>query len=124
MMGCTAGDYETVLRVLKEEIAVASEYGLRFNYSKMVLYPLAGDAFLGDLSGFTDLGININRSGNVMFMKVPIVGSAAFVKEWGDAKMEYIKRVFDGLRGLSRRLGLGSRSPSAMASMLESNPST
>ena len=35
-----------------------------------------------------------------MLMEVPIVGSAAFVEEWAEAKMEYIKKVFDGLRGV------------------------
>ena len=101
--GVYGGDYETVLRVLKEEMAVASEYGLRFNFSKMVVYPLAGDACTVDLSGFSALGIKVDRSGNLMFMKVPVVGSTTFVKEWADAKIEYIMKVFDGLRGLSRR---------------------
>ena len=56
--------------------------GCVFNFSKMVVYPLAGDAFTGDLSGFVAMGIKVDRTRNLMFMKVPIVGSAAFVKEW------------------------------------------
>ena len=90
MMASLGGQYETVLRVLREEMALASEYGLRFNASKMVVYPLAGDNFRGDLSGFIALGIKVNTTGNLMFMKVPVVGNAAFVKERASSKMEYI----------------------------------
>ncbi len=43
------GDVQTVLKVLKGEIAIGAEYGARKKYSKMVLYPLAGD-WLSDVS--------------------------------------------------------------------------
>eukprot|EP00973_Karenia_brevis_P076691 10652408-Karenia_brevis.AAC.1 len=53
-----------VLKVMKGKIVVGREYGLRNNYSKMVLYPLAGDAFDGDVSEFERLGISVDYSGN------------------------------------------------------------
>ena len=58
--GVMGGDYESVLRVLKGEIARGPAYGIRNNYSKMVLYPLAGTGFEGDLSEFTRLGIRVD----------------------------------------------------------------
>ena len=35
------------------------------------------------------------------FMQVPTVGSQAFMKEWAADKMKDIKKVLEGLRGLS-----------------------
>ena len=64
------------------ELALVAEYGLRLNCSKMVVYVPAGDNFSGDLSGFRQLGIKVDFSGNVAFMKVPIVGSTEFFSEW------------------------------------------
>ena len=61
---------EAVLIVLEKEVALGPEYGLRNNYSKMVVYPLAGQQFVGDLSRFAALGIAIDYSGNVKFMQV------------------------------------------------------
>ena len=77
------------------------EYGLRNNYSKMVVYPLAGQHFVGDLSRFAALGIAIDYSGNVKFMQVPVVGSAGFVQEWVANKMGVIKWILGGIKGLS-----------------------
>ena len=79
------------------------QYGLRNNYDKMVVYPLAGRAFTGGLSKFERLGIKVDYSQNVKFMQVPVVGSGEFVREWVEYKMGIIKRVFAGLRGLSKR---------------------
>ena len=45
----------------------------------------------------------MDYSCNVTFMKVPIVGSAEFFREWADEKLELIRRVFEGIRGLSSR---------------------
>ena len=36
-------------------------------------------------------------------MQVPIVGSPAFMKEWAVDKMKDIKKVMEGLRGLSSK---------------------
>jgi len=69
----------------------------------MVLYPLAGRGFTGDLSRFEELGIKIDYSGNVKFMQVPVVGSREFVKEWVGQKMSIIKSILEGIRGLSKR---------------------
>ena len=90
-------------KVLEKEIALGPEYGLRNNYEKMVVYPLAGERFTGDLSKFTDLGITVDYSGNVKFMQVPIVGSEAFIREWLQYKLGIIKNIFEGIRGLSSR---------------------
>ena len=40
--GVDGGDYEAVFKVLEKEIELGPEYGLRNNYDKMVVYPLAG----------------------------------------------------------------------------------
>ena len=94
--GVDGGDCDTVLKVLEKEIALGSEYGLRNNYDKMVLYPLAGDQFTGDLSKFVELGITIDYSGNVKFMQVPIAGSTQFIKDWVAYKMGIIKGILSG----------------------------
>ena len=101
--GVLGGDCDKVLAVLKREIELGPEYGSKFNFSKMVVYPVAGQLFDGDLEGYRQLGIKVDLSGNVVFMKVPIAGSAAFCKEWGRLKMVEIRKVFDGLRGLPSR---------------------
>ena len=36
-------------------------------------------------------------------MKVPIEGSAEFFCEWADEKLDLIRRVFEGIRGVSNR---------------------
>ena len=54
--GVDGGDFEHVYKVLEKEIALGQEYGLRNNYTKMVVYPLAGDRFQGDLSNFERFG--------------------------------------------------------------------
>ena len=77
--------------------------GLKNNYDKMVVYPLAGDRFSGDLSRFVELGITIDYSCNVKFMQVPIAGSAEFVREWVASKMGIIKKILQGVSGLSHR---------------------
>ena len=92
-----------MFKVLEHEIALGAEYGLKNNYSKMVVYPLAGHAFAGDLSKFVELGIKIDYSGDVKFMQVPIAGSPAFIKEWVATKMGIIKKILQGLSGLSQR---------------------
>eukprot|EP00973_Karenia_brevis_P028255 3893536-Karenia_brevis.AAC.1 len=110
--GVLGGHYEHVLRVLKGEIAIGREYGIKQNFDKMVAYTLAGDKFLqgmGDrdrrkvLKEFEDLGIKLDYSGNVKFMQVPIVGDAAFIQEWINSKMAIIRRILEGLKGLSSR---------------------
>eukprot|EP00973_Karenia_brevis_P086630 12013269-Karenia_brevis.AAC.1 len=67
--GVIGGDYRAVLKALKGEIALGSEYGVRCNYSKMVVYVLGGQAFQGDLSEFERMGIKVDYSGNVKFMQ-------------------------------------------------------
>ena len=101
--GVDGGDCDAVLKVLEREIELGSEYGLKNNYSKMVVYPLAGHRFSGDLSRFEAMGIQIDYSCNVKFMQVPIVGSPEFVKEWVATKMGIIKKILQGVSGLNRR---------------------
>eukprot|EP00973_Karenia_brevis_P024207 3342815-Karenia_brevis.AAC.1 len=60
--GVMGGDCDSVLKILRGEIAIAHEYGLRYNFSKMVVYPLAGEGFTGDLSDFERLGITVDWS--------------------------------------------------------------
>ena len=69
----------------------------------MVVYPLAGERFRGDLSRFIELGITIDYTGNVKFMQVAIAGSAAFIREWINQKMGIIRKILEGIRGLSKR---------------------
>ena len=80
--GVLGGDWDKVLEVIRREIELGPEYGSKFNFSKMVVYPVAGQLFDGELEGYRQLGIKVDLSGNVVFMKVPIAGSAAFCKEW------------------------------------------
>ena len=101
--GVDGGDYECVLKALKGEMAIGRAFGVKNIFTKMKVHPLAGDNFQGDLSGFEELGIEIDWSGNVLFMQVPIVGSLAFMKEWAAGKMKDITKVLEGLRGLSSR---------------------
>ena len=101
--GVLGGDVDKVLKVLEGEIRIGPEYGVRNNFSKMVLYPLAGERFSGELDGFRRLGVKIDFSCNVKFMQVPIVGDASFIEEWADAKMGIIKNVLEGVKGLSSR---------------------
>eukprot|EP00973_Karenia_brevis_P028437 3918797-Karenia_brevis.AAC.1 len=49
--GVIGGDYRTVLRELKAEVELGDEYGVRHNFSKMVVYVLAGQAFQGSGGG-------------------------------------------------------------------------
>ena len=83
------------------EMAIGRAFGVKNNFSKMKVYPLAGEGFQGDLSGFEELGIEIDWSGNVLFMQVPTAGTVAFVKEWAAEKMKNISKVLVGLRELS-----------------------
>ena len=101
--GVDGGECDAVFRVLEKEIALGPEYGLRNNYDKMVVYPLAGNRFTGDLSRFIALGIPIDYSCNVSFMQVPVVGSAEFVSEWVARKLGIVKKIMEGARGLSKR---------------------
>jgi hypothetical protein len=101
--GVDGGDVDNVFAVLEREIALGPEYGLRNNYDKMVVYPLAGRRFTGDLTRFTDLGITVDYSCNVKFMQVPIVGDAGFLEAWVGQKMGIIKKVLEGVSGLSKR---------------------
>eukprot|EP00973_Karenia_brevis_P032578 4496591-Karenia_brevis.AAC.1 len=69
----------------------------------MVLYPLAGQDFTGDVSSFERMGITVDYSCNVKFMQVPVVGYEGFIAEWVGTKMGIIKRVLEGLRGLTSK---------------------
>jgi hypothetical protein len=101
--GVDGGDYECVLKALKGEMAIGWAFGVKNIFSKMKVYLMAGQKFLGDLSGFEEMGIEVDWSGNVLFMQVPIVGSQAFMEEWATDKMKDIKKVLEGLRGLSSK---------------------
>eukprot|EP00973_Karenia_brevis_P026235 3619041-Karenia_brevis.AAC.1 len=46
--GVIGGDVDDVLRVVKGELPIGHEYGIRNNFDKMVVYLLAGDRFAGD----------------------------------------------------------------------------
>eukprot|EP00973_Karenia_brevis_P071577 9945294-Karenia_brevis.AAC.1 len=70
---------------------------------KLVIYPLSGDRFTGDMSGFERLGIKVDYSGNLKFMQVPVVGDDEFLAAWVEAKMGIIRKVLTGLRGLSSK---------------------
>jgi hypothetical protein len=105
--GVIGGEYDKVLKVLKGEIALGADYGIRNNFSKMVLYPLAGRGFCEterrELDGFRQLGVKIDYSCNVKFMQVPVTGNGDFMREWAASKMDIIRRVLHGVRELSSR---------------------
>ena len=48
--GVMGGRASVVFKVLEKEITLGRENGLRNNFDKMVVYPLAGSRFTGDLS--------------------------------------------------------------------------
>ena len=54
-------------------------------YAKITLYTAAGEGFVAHLSGFTRLGIKVDRLGNVVFMKAPVQGHAVALAQQVDA---------------------------------------
>eukprot|EP00973_Karenia_brevis_P012628 1712976-Karenia_brevis.AAC.1 len=72
--GVDGGDAADVLETLRGEQALGVEYGIRQNFSKMVVFPLAGADFDGDLSGFEEMGVRVDWSA------------------WGEEKMSDIRK--------------------------------
>ena len=70
----------------------------------MKVYTVAGEGFEGDLSGFESLGIPIDKSCNVEFMKVPIVGDRGFLKLWGEDKLKDIRKTLSAIERLTYKL--------------------
>ena len=57
----------------------------------------------GDLTGFTSLGIKVDRSRDITFMKAPISGSEGWLREFAEEKMVEIRKVMEGIRKLRRK---------------------
>lgn len=55
--GMDGGSPGEVMEALRRELAAAQRYGLRFNYDKMTVDPLAGHAFVGDLYLYEGAGL-------------------------------------------------------------------
>ena len=77
------------LKPLKGEIAGhwSSTIG-KNTFRKVTIYPMVGQHFQGDLNGFAEFGVERDRSGNVLFMQVPAVGSQAFMRKWAAVKIK------------------------------------
>jgi len=73
----------------------------------MVLYIVGGEGFDGAVSEFETMGISIDRSMNISFMKAPVCGSQDFLQQFSKDKMVAIKKVFEGIKGIrGRHVGL------------------
>ena len=109
--GIDGGSLKNRWNTLQEEIALADRFGTKFNYDKMKLYLLAGDFFNSDnsstdekfrenmdmLANFRGLGIEIDYSQNISFMKVPIMGSQEFIDEFIQKKLHELTKTLDVL---------------------------
>ena len=106
--GMDGGEPSDVLEVLKEEKVLAERYGARLNLTKMVVYIVGGEGVTDEsLRGFEELGIKIDRSMNIVFMKAPVHGSTEFLHDFWKNKMGEIRKTFDGIRKIkSRHIGL------------------
>ena len=98
-----------MLKVLKAEMGIAERYGAKFNMSKMVLYVVGGEGFNGDVSEFELLGIKIDRTMNISFMRAPVCGSQEFLQQFWKDKMVEIKKVFEGGQGHQGHQGQARR---------------
>ena len=83
-----------------QEIAISKQYGMHFNYGKMRLYLVAGNDFQGDISGFERLGIEIDRSQNIVFMKAPLMGTTAFLQAFAEDKLKELDHILQSLSKL------------------------
>jgi hypothetical protein len=98
--GMDGGMPHVVLATLMQEMAVAKQYGMHFNFSKMKLYLMAGDRFQGDISGLEQLGIQIDRSQNILFMKAPVMGTTDFLQSFANEKMRELDEILTTLSKL------------------------
>ena len=49
------------------------------------------------LKAFKDLGIEVDTSLDVMFMKIPLIGSEGFINEWIESKLGILSDTLDVL---------------------------
>jgi hypothetical protein len=78
-------------------------FGYKLNFDKMVLYTVAGEDFYGDLVGFEQLGITINRTGNITFMKAPVMGSSEFLSQFCKDKAEEVRKVYRAIDSIPNK---------------------
>ena len=57
--GFSGGAVDEVLKLFQEELRLAEEYGLRYDFNNCTLYLLAGDGFRGDGSVFQAWGFEL-----------------------------------------------------------------
>ena len=75
----SGGQVSDVWAIFKEEIELASRYGLEFDFSKCTLHLLAGEQFRGDVSAFQALGVRIVTGCDLAVLKTPVLGSRGFL---------------------------------------------
>lgn len=98
--GMVGGDLEQLWETLQEEIGSVSRFGMKFNFGKMKLYLIAGATFDPSereaelIDKFRALGIQIDVSQNIVFMKTPIMGTAVFLSDYVNEQMEELEKVF------------------------------
>ena len=101
--GVDGGTPKDVWEALRGEMAMAEQYGVKFNFGKMVVYTVAGDEFEGDLSEFERLGIRIDRSQNITFMKAIVQGSEEFIRTFCEDKLEQLQKAYDGIKHIEKK---------------------
>ena len=91
------GDLDDVPNVLRKEMELRSRFGLKYRFNKMNVRPIAGEALDGDCSRIERLGIRVDKSQSIMFMKVPVMGSETFPNSSRKSKPDELDRIFENL---------------------------
>ena len=110
--GMDGGSLQQIWDTLQEEYLIADKYGLQFNYKKMTLYLMDGESSQDPqdpqvqslLQRFREKGIAIDTSMNIMFMKVPLIGSPSFVKGWVERKLQALRGTWMLLKSCPTRM--------------------
>lgn len=101
--GMDGGTLQKIWETIQEEKLIADMHGVKFNFKKMKLYLMAGDDYNPTqdpdidrlIRNFRGLGIKIDTSCNIKFMKVPLIGDEPFAKKWIDSKLQKLKETLD-----------------------------
>ena len=99
--GMDGGTLQQIWNTLQEEMLIADVYGVEFNFKKMKLYLMEGEAFQATpeevnlIQCFRRQGITVDTSLDITFLKVPLIGSHVFLQEWVASKLEKLSKTLD-----------------------------
>ena len=99
----SGGQVSDVWAIFKEEIELASRYGLEFDFSKCTLHLLAGEQFRGDVSAFQALGVRIVTGCDLAVLKTPVLGSRGFLDSFLSAKQQEMQQIADEVARLPHK---------------------